>query len=196
MKQLILILLIFSSCAALAQDKKIMSKDDSLIIESRDTVVLKTYAGRYDPQRALLLAAVVPGLGQIYNKKYWKLPLVAGGFIGIGYGFNFYNTYYQEYKKELFYNLENGFENDSDKRGPGEPTTGTYRNAVDFYRNKRDLMVLLMGGMYLLQIIDAHVDAHLKEFDLNPNLQVSIQPSMTQNDLTGRQTGVSLILKF
>ncbi|MEO7992185.1 MAG: DUF5683 domain-containing protein [Chryseolinea sp.] len=196
MKQLIVIFLIFSSGATLAQGKKIMSKDDSLITESRDTVMLKTYAGRYDPQRALLLAAVVPGLGQIYNKKYWKLPLVYGGFFAIGYAFNQYNGYYQHYKEELFYNLENGFDADSDHR-PGEfTTTGTYRNAVDFYRNKRDLMVLLMGGMYILQIIDAHVDAHLKEFDLNPNLQVSIQPSISQNDLTGRQTGVSLILKF
>ncbi len=158
--------------------------------------MLKSYAKRYDPQRALLLAAIVPGLGQIYNKKYWKLPLVAGGFIGIGYGFNFYNTNYQKYKKELFYNLENGYEADNESR-PGENiTTGTYRTAVDFYRNKRDLMALLMGGMYLLQIIDAHVDAHLKEFDLNPNLQVSIQPSINQNDLIGRQSGVSIIIKF
>ncbi|HOX83917.1 MAG TPA: DUF5683 domain-containing protein [Chryseolinea sp.] len=196
MKQLILLFLVSLSCTAFAQKKKVLSQTDSLIIESRDTIQLKSYAKRYDPQRALLLAAVVPGLGQIYNKKYWKLPLVAGGFIGIGYGFNSYNNFYQKYKKELFYNLENGFENDSDSRGPGEPTTGNYRTAVDFYRNKRDLMVLLMGGMYLLQIIDAHVDAHLKEFDLNPNLQVSIQPSVSQNDLIGRQTGVSVVFKF
>jgi hypothetical protein len=196
MKQLIFILLIFCSGATLAQGKKTMSKDDSLITESRDTVMLKTYASRYDPQRALLLAAVVPSLGQIYNKKYWKLPLVYGGFIAIGYGFNSYNNFYQNYKEELFYNLENGYDQDNESR-PGERiTTGQYRTAVDFYRNKRDLMVLLMGGMYLLQIIDAHVDAHLKEFDLNPSLQVSIQPSMSQNDLTGRQTGISLIIKF
>jgi hypothetical protein len=142
------------------------------------------------------LAAVVPGLGQIYNKKYWKLPLVYGGFFAIGYGFNNYNNFYQEYKKELFYNLENGFDQDNESRPGSNITTGTYRTAVDFYRNKRDLMAMLMVGMYLLQIIDAHVDAHLKEFDLNPNLQVSIQPSFNQSELLGRQAGASLVFKF
>ncbi len=196
MKHWLILFLVFFSCAAMAQKKKIVSQDDSLISISRDTVLLKSYAKQYDPQRALLLAAIVPGLGQIYTKKYWKLPLVYGGFFAIGYGFNQYNGFYQNYKKELFYNLENGYVNDSDRR-PGEfITTGSYRTAVDFYRNKRDLMVLLMGGMYLLQIIDAHVDAHLKEFDLNPNLQVSIQPSVSQNDLIGRQSGFSIIIKF
>ncbi len=186
----------FSSGIALAQDAKVLSQDDSLIVESRDTVLLKTYAKRYDPQRALLLAAIVPGLGQIYTKKYWKLPLVFGGFFAIGYGLNQNNKVYQLYKKELFYNLEHGFTKDSDTR-PGELiTTGRYRTAVDGARYNRDLMIIFMGAMYILQIVDAHIDAHLKEFDLNPNLQVSIQPSVNQNDLIGRQAGVSLVFKF
>jgi len=196
MKQFIILLFILSANIVLAQDKTVLSEDDSLVLISKDTVQLKTYSSRYDPQRALLLAAVVPGLGQIYNKKYWKLPLVYGGFFAIGYGFNSYNNFYQQYKKELFYNLENGYEQDNESRPGSNITTGTYRTAVDFYRNKRDLMAMLMVGMYLLQIIDAHVDAHLKEFDLNPNLQVSIQPSITQNDLIGKQSGVSVIIKF
>src|SRR6188768_3004049 len=108
MRLFIIFFLIFSVSAVQAQDKKVLSQDDSLIAISKDTVQLKSYASRYDPQRALLLAAVVPGLGQIYNKKYWKLPLVYGGFIGIGIGFSNYNDFYHQYKKELFYNLENG----------------------------------------------------------------------------------------
>src|SRR6478752_6275008 len=115
MRLFIIFFLIFSTRVALAQDdKKVLSQDDSLITISKDTVQLKSYASRYDPQRALLLAAVVPGLGQIYNKKYWKLPLVYGGFIGIGIGFSNYNNFYHQYKKELFYNLENGFDQDND----------------------------------------------------------------------------------
>ncbi len=196
MKQPIIFLLILSSGTLLAQDKKIVLQDEGLITKSKDTVLLKSYATRYDPQRALLLAAIVPGLGQIYVKKYWKLPLVYGGIYAIGYAFNQYNGFYQKYKKELFYNLENGYEEDSEHRPDDYNTTGNYRTYVDYYQNKRDLMVLLMGGMYLLQIIDAHIDAHLKEFDLNPNLQVSIQPSVIQNDLIGRQAGVSLVFKF
>ena len=79
-----------------------------------DTVLLKSYAARYDPRKALLYAAVVPGLGQIYNKKYWKLPLVYGGFFAIGYAINFYQDNYKTYKVQLFYNLDNGYEGDTD----------------------------------------------------------------------------------
>jgi hypothetical protein len=57
-------------------------------------------------------------------------------------------------------------------------------------------MVILMGGMYLLQMIDAHVDAHLKEFDLNPDLKVSIEPTISQDAMTGRQTGIAVIFRF
>jgi hypothetical protein len=138
---------------------------------------------------------VLPGLGQIYNKKYWKLPLVYGGFFSIGYGINFYQKGYTKYKNHLFYNLENDF--DESARNPDVGyTTSQLRTIVNRYRRERDFMIILMGGMYLLQIIDAHVDAHLKEFDLNPNLQVSIEPTMEQNVLLGRQTGVSLIVRF
>jgi len=178
------------------QDSLTVSQDDSLVIQSQDTVLLKSYAARYDPRKALLYAAIVPGLGQIYNKKYWKLPLVYGGFIAIGYGIDFYQKGYSKYKKELFFNLENGYTEDNDIRPGDNYTTANYRRIVDQYKRQRDLMIILMGGMYLLQIVDAHVDAHLKEFDLNPNLQVSIQPTMEQSPLLGRQSGVSLIIKF
>jgi hypothetical protein len=86
----------FSAIAgtALAQDSLKLSQDDSLQTEMRDTVLLKSYAARYDPRKALLYAAIIPGMGQIYNKKYWKLPLVYGGFIAIGYAINFYQEGY------------------------------------------------------------------------------------------------------
>lgn len=180
----------------MAQDSPALSQDDSLLTEIGDTVLLKTYSDRYDPRKALLYAAIIPGSGQIYNKKYWKLPLVYGGFIAIGYGLNFYQEGYTKYKGELYYNLENGYPDDNDIRPGDYYTTSNYRKIVDQYRRERDFMIILMGGMYLLQMIDAHVDAHLKEFDLNPNLQVSIRPTVEQNSLVGRQSGVSLILKF
>lgn len=193
---LVLLVLLMAITKSIAQDSLTVTKGDSLIMESRDTVLLKSYAARYDPRKALLYAAIVPGLGQIYNKKYWKLPLVYGGFIALGYGLNFYQEGYSKYKKELYYNLESGYTEDNDMRPGDSYTTANYRRIVDQYKRQRDFMIILMGGMYLLQIIDAHVDAHLKEFDLNPNLQVSIQPLVEQNSLIGRQSGVSLILKF
>ena len=162
-----------------------------------DTVLLKSYASRYDPRKALLYAAVVPGLGQIYNKKYWKLPLVYGGFFGIGYAINFYQGNYKTYKVQLFYNLDHGIpENEADPNDPSGYTTAQLRTIVDKSRRERDFWVIMMGAMYILQMVDAHVDAHLKEFDLNPNLRVSIQPGVNQDELMGRQNSLSLIFKF
>jgi len=179
-----------------AQDSVAVSTGDSLIAEGRDTLLLKSYATRYDPRKALLYAAVVPGLGQIYNKKYWKLPLVYGGMFALAYAINFYQDGYTKYKGKLYFNLENGYPNDDDIYPGDNYTTANYRRIVDQYKRERDFMIILMGGVYLLQIIDAHVDAHLKEFDLNPKLQLSVRPTVEQNDLIGRQSGISLILKF
>jgi len=191
----ILLLLFLVTRPALAQDND-SPEGDSLIVESQDTVLLKSYATRYNPRKALLYAAVLPGLGQIYNKKYWKLPLVYGGFIALGYAINFYQQGYTKYKAHLFYNLENGLAADGAFNPDTGFTTSSLRTIVTRYRRERDFMIILTGGMYLLQIIDAHVDAHLKEFDLNPRLQVSIEPTMYQDSMLGRQTGVSLYLKF
>ncbi len=156
-----------------------------------DTVELKSYANRYDPRKALMYAAILPGLGQVYNKKYWKLPLVYGGFIGFGHGINFYQKGYKKYKGELFSVLETRATTSSS--GYTEPQL---RTIVDRYRRERDFMIILMAGMYLLQMVDAHVDAHLKEFDLNPNLHVRLQPTMETDMLIGRSTGFSIKFRF
>jgi hypothetical protein len=190
------LVLIVTAFSASAQDSVAVSKDDSLIVEGRDTLLLQSYAARYDPRKALLYAAVLPGLGQIYNKKYWKLPLVYGGMFALGYAINFYQDGYTKYKAELYYNLENGYTDDSDVRPGDSYTTANYRRIVDQYKRERDFMIILMGGVYLLQMVDAHVDAHLKEFDLNPKLQMSVRPTVEQSDLIGRSSGISLILKF
>jgi hypothetical protein len=181
-----------------AQDSVRVVRDetDSLIAESRDTVLLKSYATRYSPRKALLYAAILPGLGQIYNKKYWKLPLVYGGLIATGYYINLFSDKYNTSKVQLFYNLDHDPNNENYVNPESGYTTSYLRSAVDFYRRQRDFMIILMGATYLLQIIDAHVDAHLKEFDLNPNLKVSIEPTIEQNSLLGRQTGIALVFRF
>lgn len=159
-------------------------------------MAIQSYAKRFSPRKAILYAAILPGLGQIYNKKYWKLPLVYGGFYAIGYYIDNYNRLYTEYKGYLFYNLEHGLGGQDDENPDVQLTTGQLRTIVDKARRERDFMVILMGGMYLLQMVDAHVDSHLKEFDLNPNLQVSIEPAMRQNAMTGTTTGLALVFKF
>ena len=195
-----LILLLFFALVLSAYGQQTTTQD-SLIVESQDTVLLKSYASRYNPRRALLLAAVMPGLGQVYNKKYWKLPLVYGGMFATGYAINYYNELYREYKFVLYTALENGLQEnqiDADLNlDLGMKTTVRgYRNAVDKAQRERDFMLIIMGLVYVLQIVDAHVDSHLKEFDLNPKLQVRLEPMIEQNSLIGRQTGLSLVIRL
>src|SRR4030095_7395030 len=105
----------------------------------------------------------------------------------IARGINYYNNFYVEYRNHYFYNIEHQLT--ATQRNPNVPlTTDQLQNIVNKARRERDLMIILMGGMYILQIVDAHVDAHLKEFDLNPNLKVSIEPMMEQNPMIGRHT--------
>ena len=184
---------------ASAQDSLIVERD-TVVEYGPDTVAIRSYAKRFSPRKAILYAAVLPGLGQIYNKKYWKLPLVYGGFYAIGHYINLYNDLYTEYKGYLFYNLENNLGGENQEYpnliAGQRLNTAQLRRIVDKSRRERDFMVILMGGMYLLQMVDAHVDAHLKEFDVNPKLQVSIEPAMQQDAWTGRTTGIALIIKF
>jgi hypothetical protein len=178
-----------------AQDSLIVDRD-TVVVGEPDTVAIRSYAKRYSPRKAILYGAVLPGLGQVYNKKYWKLPLVYGGFYFIGFYADKYNDLYIEYKGYLFHNLENGKRGENDENTEIGLTTGQLRTIVDKARRERDFMIILLGGMYLLQMVDAHVDAHLKEFDLNPQLQVSIEPSFQNDAWTGRTTGVAIVFKF
>jgi hypothetical protein len=195
MTRYLLIFLIFLSSVASAQQATVVKSDSLVVQQSPDTVLLESYASRYSPRKALLYAAILPGLGQIYNKKYWKLPLVYGAFGYMGYWAGRYQDGYKKYKVQLFYNIENGL-SESDQNPESGFSTSYLRTVTERFRRERDFMIILLGAMYVLQIVDAHVDAHLKEFDLNPNLQVSIEPMVEQNPIAGRQGGVSLVIKF
>lgn len=193
----IFLLIIGGAFPLRAQDSLVVERD-TIVEAGPDTVAIRSYAKRFSPRKAILYAAVLPGLGQVYNKKYWKVPLVYGGFYFIGHYIDLYNDLYTEYKGYLFYNLEHGLGGENQEHPDPEVglTTGQLRTFVDKTRRERDFMIILMGGMYLLQMVDAHVDSHLKEFDLNPKLQVSIEPTMEQNALTGTTTGLALVFKF
>jgi hypothetical protein len=205
MKQLLFLLLILLAFSpGMAQDSTRVTKDpavqitrDTIIMEAQDTILIKSYAKRYNPRKALLYAAVLPGLGQIYNKKYWKLPLVYGGFyLLVDQGVIHYNNIYTTYKGYLFYNIEHNITGSVTSPKSGARTTDQLRRIVDRSRRERDFMIIMTAGLYLLQMVDAHVDAHLKEFDLNPNLHARLEPTFNQNPVTGRQTGISLIFRF
>jgi Family of unknown function (DUF5683) len=173
--------------------KKAEPADTSFISGDREIIEIESNAKRFDPRKALMFSAVLPGAGQFYNKKYWKMPLVYGGFIGLIYVVDFYHTENIKYRKELFDLI-----NDSSSGGvsPSGLTEDQLRSIVDQSRRERDFFIIMTGLFYILQMVDAHVDAHLKEFDVNPKMQVRLEPMMDNSMMTGRSTGVSLKIKF
>lgn len=154
-----------------------------------DSAKMAYIAKRFNPQKALLYAAILPGSGQVYNKKYWKVPIVYGGFAFLGYYIDFYNDNYRFYRGEIFKFLNTG----SSSTGLQE---SSLRSITDRYRRERDFFIILTGLWYALQIVDAHVDSHLKEFDINPNLQVRVEPTFKQDMLLGRQSGFTVSIRF
>jgi Family of unknown function (DUF5683) len=186
--------MVFITSQSPAQDSTSIAATDSLLVLSKnksvaDTILIKSYAERFNPQKALLFAAILPGAGQVYTKKYWKVPLVYGGFIGLGLVINFYNDGYRKYKGELFDVLNGG-------TSASNLNEAQLRTVVDRAQRERDFYIILTGLWYLLQITDAHVDAHLKEFDINPNLKVRIEPSIKNDMWSGTQGGISISLRF
>jgi hypothetical protein len=160
------------------------------VAPSTDTVEIQSYATRYSPRKALLYAAILPGLGQVYTKKYWKLPLVYGGIGVTGYAIRFYQQGYSQFRQELFEILRSGA-----SVSPSGYSETQLRIIIDRYRRERDFMMIVMAGVYVLQMIDAHVDAHLKEFDLNPHLKLSIRPVASQG-ICGNMAGIGLFITF
>ena len=150
----------------------------------------ESVAKEHSPTRAALLSAAIPGLGQAYNKKYWKIPIVWGGFAAFGYFIKWNNDQYQYYRTNLIYEVEN----DPDFPNETGLDQSTLRSARDYYRRNRDMLTIYGILFYMLQIVDAHVDAHLIEFDVNQDLSVKLQPDYIPMQ-TGR-SNVGLTLKF
>ncbi|MFP4023932.1 MAG: DUF5683 domain-containing protein [Thiohalospira sp.] len=130
----------------------------------------------HSPHKATMYSAVVPGLGQIYNEKYWKLPIVYGLTGVFIYAFDFNNNQYNKYKN-AFAEFDAGkiteFEGYTDKN--------IILRLKDNYRRNRDLNVIAIAGIYMLNIIDATVDAHLFDYDISENLSLNIQPSLSRS---------------
>jgi hypothetical protein len=130
------------------------------------------------PRRAALKSAMLPGLGQIYNKRWWKVPLVYGGFVGIGLVFEFNQRYYQIFLKEAQFRQENPGKTENTLFA-GYTTDGII-NIKDAYRRDRDLSVLAGLGFYAITIIDAYVDAKFFRFDISDELTLQVNPTINQ----------------
>lgn len=198
-----LLLLTAGSQQAKAQDRYDNDSLNAIKTDSLSVVVDTTFSKkrkteqdwstwRPDPKRALWLALVIPGGGQIYNRKYWKLPLVYGGFIGCMYAMSWNNTMYKDYSQAYidlmdndpstqsynqFLHLGMKITTEADKKRYQD----IFRKRKDKYRRWRDLSFFVMLGVYALSVIDAYVDAELSVFDISDDLSLRVEPTIINN---------------
>lgn len=140
------------------------------------------------PQRALWLALVLPGAGQIYNRKYWKLPIFYGGFVGCAYAMRWNNMMYRDYSQAYLDIMDDDPNTQSYNQFLHLGTQITpqnesrwqevFRKRKDRYRRWRDLSFFVMVAVYGLSVIDAYVDASLSEFDISPDLSIHVSPAV------------------
>lgn len=166
--------------------------DDSTFIKAEENAELFREMSNLDPQRAALLSAVLPGLGQVYNKQYWKVPIVVTGMVVFAHFINYNNKVYNALRNAALIDNATGT---SPYEGIISSDDAIIRNR-DIFRRNRDFMMVLGAGFYLLQIVDAHVSAHLDEFLVNKDLALHIEPSIESTPLFSQAVGVSLVLKF
>ena len=138
-----------------------------------------------DPMKATWLAIIIPGGGQIYNRKYWKLPIVYGGFVGCLYAYNWNGQMYKDYRQAYLDIMDSNPNTDSYKDffRPGynfeankEYLTNVFKKRKDRYRRWRDMSIFAFIGVYAVSVIDAYVDAQLSSFDITEDINLTIEP--------------------
>ena len=162
-----------------------------------------------NPTKATWLALVIPGGGQIYNRKYWKLPIIYGGFAGCAYALTWnnkmYKDYMQAYKDAALGNWEANSIHDLLPPGyldrtPKTQITETLRKRKDTYRRYRDLSIFAFIGVYLISVIDAYVDAELSNFDITPDLSMRVEPVVINSQYSigssNKSVGVQCSFRF
>lgn len=141
-----------------------------------------------DPKRAMWLALVIPGGGQIYNRKYWKLPIIYGGFLGCVYAMRWNNQMYLDYSQAYLDIMDDDPNTKSYTQflhlgtqittANEERYKSIFKSRKDKYRRWRDLSFFCMLGVYALSVIDAYVDASLSQFDISDDLSLRLQPAV------------------
>ena len=178
---------------------EILKQDSAMVSEmimkgSKQKVKRDWSTWRPSPKRAMWLAIVVPGAGQIYNRKYWKLPIFYGGFLGCYYAMRWNNMMYRDYSQGYIDlndgNLETqsynqfmhlGMTIDESKPADVQRFSTKFKKRKDYYRRYRDMSAFILIGVYALSVIDAYVDASLSEFDISEDLSMKVSPTLMQN---------------
>jgi hypothetical protein len=183
---LIFAFLFFINTASKAQLTDTISKNDTTVKEKQKY---------HSPKKATLMSAIVPGLGQIYNKKYWKLPIIYGGFAALIYSLDFNQSEYVRFRDAYKYRVDNN-------PATVDNYVGILRDDDLFalqksYNRYRDLSVIGLGLLYVLNIVDASVDAHLFTFDVGDDLSFNIHPTIINIANSNHyQTGLTLSIKL
>ncbi|MBN7812696.1 hypothetical protein J0A68_17205 [Algoriphagus sp. H41] len=143
-----------------------------------------------DPRKATILSAILPGAGQVYNGKAWKVPLLYAGFMTDIYFIGYNNKRYQTFRSALF-----AYDDGDQSQFPSLNREGLVRN-VDYWRQNRDLTILLLLGIYALNLIDANVDAHLSGFDISDDLALKFEPNVGTFAASSTSMGLTMKLQF
>lgn len=155
-----------------------------------------------DPTRAVWMSALFPGLGQLYNRRYWKLPIVVGAYMGLGYATSWNNGMLNDYTKAYRDIMDNDPDTNSYMNFFPPTTqesdldrtwfTNILKSRKNFYRRNRDLCIIAMVGVYLVAMVDAYVDASLSHFDISPDLSIDVSPALFQES-RGMKPSVGLV---
>lgn len=188
--------------------------DDKLVADkSVDKIIKNVTPFKPDPNKAVLYSAIMPGLGQIYNRKYWKLPIIYGGFLGLTYAISWngrmYNDYTAGYKAIMSDNpkspenaaiwgplLGKGTDPQTIDDARINTLRGSFKRSRDSYRRYRDLSIIGAVALYGLCMIDAYVDAHLFDFDISPDLSLRVEPQVQADPFSQKAFGVQCSFKF
>ncbi|HLW10998.1 MAG TPA: DUF5683 domain-containing protein [Fermentimonas sp.] len=188
----------------------IEEKADSIFISTTsNSFTAPSYLFKPSPRKAVMYSAIFPGLGQIYNRQYWKLPILYGGFVGFTYAITWNNGYYRDYlngyqdimddnpeSNSWHAMLPYGMDPESIDR---QWFTDVLKQRKDYYRYYRDLSIIGTFALYFLAIVDAYVDSQLFDFDMSPDLSMQIQPTLLKEDRTnyiGSSYGLQWSISF
>lgn len=155
-------------------------KNDTIHLVDEDsslsgTVDTSINVDKHHPRLALISSAIIPGLGQVYNRKYWKVPIIYGVGAGLYYGFDFNHSKYLRYQKaytQLYNEKEVTDEELADLK------LSSLEDGRDYYRRNRDYVIIFMGLLYVANVVDAMVDAYLFNYDVSRDLAIRLEPTI------------------
>ena len=153
---------------------------------------------KHSTTKAAVFSAVLPGLGQAYNRKYWKIPIIYAGFAVFGYFAVTYNKEFQTFKEAYIYTANGDTSYNNNPYIGGKYTQAQLKDGMDFYERNRDLNLILGGLWYILNIMEAYVDAHFFNYDISDDISMHISPSAVSIPASAFQPvpGIKISFKF